>query len=442
MASNSQKKLTLSIALILLCISAVGASLTIVRLYVTENWIRHTYTIEVALGDLDSALTAAGRDRIAYVNTGTPEALQAFEDATTKVPPALARIRQLTIDNAAEQVLCDRLDANATRRLGASFESVRLKQENETDSSKQMALTVEVAEAAGETAAIAQQMRSNEDLLLAQRTNQSKLLFTITICMLLASFAISVVMFWIHKRLLDRELVERMAAEDSLRQLSTRLMRVQDEEAKRFARALHDSLGQDLVVAKIAAGSLLKEDPMNRQLAELVALLDDSVSQTRTISYLLHPPLLDEIGFASAAKWFIEGYTQRTGVAVTVDIPAHIHGLSRHMELGLFRILQESLTNIHRHSKSAKADVSVLVRSRSISLYVRDYGKGIPLETLENFRTKGTHVGVGLSGMKERVRELDGDLEIESDHTGTSIVVRLPLAVQAESPKPSLQVGD
>ncbi len=142
-----------------------------------------------------------------------------------------------------------------------------------------------------------------------------------------------------------------------------------------------------------------------------------------------------------AAKWFIEGYTQRTGVAVSVDIPAHIDGLSRHMELALFRILQEALTNIHRHSKSAKADVSVLVRSRNISLYVRDYGKGIPLDTLVNFRTKGTHVGVGLSGMKERVRELGGNFEIESDPTGTSIVVKLPLTTQAESPKPSLEVG-
>jgi signal transduction histidine kinase len=441
MASNRQKKLTLSIALILLCVSAIGASLTIIRLYQTENWIRHTYTVEVALGDLDTTLTAAGRSRVAYVNSGTPESLQAFTAATLKVPGALARIRQLTVDNPAEQGMCDRLDANASRRLAASFESVRLTQENQTDPSKQMALTVEVAEAAGETAAIAQQMRGNEDRLLAQRTNLSKLLFTVTVCMLLASFAISVVMFWIHNRLLDRELVERMAAEDSLRQLSTRLMRVQDEEAKRFARALHDSLGQDLVVAKIAAGGLLKDDPTNRRLAELVALLDDSVSQTRTISYLLHPPLLDEIGFASAAKWFIEGYTQRTGVAVSVDIPAHIDGLSRHMELALFRILQEALTNIHRHSKSAKADVSVLVRSRSISLYVRDYGRGIPFDTLVNFRTKGTHVGVGLSGMKERVRELGGNFEIESDHTGTSIIVKLPLTAQVESPKPSLQVG-
>ena len=439
MSSDRKAKLTLTVALILLCVSGIGASLTIVRLYLTESWVRHTYTVEVALGDLESALTAAGRDRVAYVNSGTPESLAEFSAATRKVPDALARIRELTTDSQAEQAICERLEANASRRLGVSFESVRLKQEGQTDPGKEMSLTVEISEAASETAAVAQQMRSNEDRLLAQRTSLSKVLFTITVCMLLVSFAISVVMFWFHNRLLDRELAERKTAENNMRQLSTRLMRVQDEEAKRFARALHDSLGQDLAVAKIAAGSLLKDDPMNHQLAELVALLDDSVSQTRTISYLLHPPLLDEIGFASAAKWFIEGYTQRTGVAVSVDIPAHIDGISRHVELALFRILQEALTNIHRHSKSAKADVSVRVGSRNISMLVRDYGKGIPRETLTNFRAQGTHVGVGLSGIKERVRELDGELQIESDLNGTRITVSVPLGAQVEAT--DVQVG-
>jgi signal transduction histidine kinase len=298
-----------------------------------------------------------------------------------------------------------------------------------------MNLTVEVSEAASETAALTQQIRTNEDRLLAQRTSLSKRLFAITVGMLAISFVVSVVMFGIHNRLLDRELADRVAAENSLHDLSTRLMRVQDEEAKRFARALHDSLGQDLVVAKITAGGLLKDEPANARLAELVALLDDTVSQTRTISYLLHPPLLDEIGFASAAKWFIEGYTQRTGVAVIVDIPAHIDGLSRHLELSLFRILQESLTNIHRHSKSARADVAVIVRARTISMIVRDFGRGIPAETLTNFRTKGTHVGVGLAGIKERVRELSGEFQIESDASGTAISVKLPLTSEIEAPR-------
>jgi signal transduction histidine kinase len=433
--SNRKKKLTLLAALALLCVSAIGACLTIARLYLTENWVRHTYAVEVALGDLESALVATGRSRVAYVNSGTPDSLQVFNSSIAKVPAAIAVLRNLTADNQSEQEICDRLQADVYKRLAPTSEGVRLKEQNQSDSNKQMHLTVEISEAASETAATAQQMRAIEDRLLAQRTSLSKRLFAITVGMLGVSFVISVVMFWIHNRLLDRELADRVAAENSLHQLSSRLMRVQDEEAKRFARALHDSLGQDLVVAKITAGGLLKDEPSNSRLAELVALLDDTVSQTRTISYLLHPPLLDEIGFASAAKWFIEGYTQRTGVAVIMDIPPHIDGLSRHLELSLFRILQESLTNIHRHSKSARADVAVVVRARTISMIVRDYGKGIPAVTLKNFRTKGTHVGVGLAGIKERVRELDGEFQIESDSTGTLISVKVPLTTSIAIPR-------
>jgi signal transduction histidine kinase len=421
-------------------VSAIGACLTIARLYLTENWVRHTYAVEVALGDLESALVAVGRTRVAYVNSGSADTLRAFNAYTAEVPEALATIRDLTADNLEEQQICNRLQAIAARRVALATEGVHLKQQNESDSDKQMNVTVEMSEVNSETAATAQQMRTIEDRLLAQRTSLSKRLFAITVGMLAISFVVSIVMFWIHNRLLDRELTDRKAAEDSLHQLSTRLMRVQDEEAKRFARALHDSLGQDLVVAKITAGGLLKDEPGNARLTELVALLDDTVSQTRTISYLLHPPLLDEIGFASAAKWFIEGFTQRTGVVLAVDIPAHIDGLSRHLELALFRILQESLTNIHRHSKSARADVTVTVRSRSISLIIRDFGKGIPAKTLENFRANGTHVGVGLAGIKERVRELDGEFQIESDSRGTSISVKVPLNAEIEAPRAPVRV--
>jgi two-component system NarL family sensor kinase len=205
-------------------------------------------------------------------------------------------------------------------------------------------------------------------------------------------------------------------------------MRVQDDERKRFARELHDGLGQNMVAEKIAIDSLLKRYPSEPELKELAALLDDSISQTRTISYLLHPPLLDELGLVSAVTWLTEGYAKRTGVEITLQIPAQTERLPRNFEVPLFRILQEALTNIHRHSKSAKADVSIQVNSHEVSPFVRDYGKGIPTETLENFKANGTHVGVGLAGMKERVRELGGMLEIKSDHTGTAIGVKIPVA--------------
>ncbi len=430
MSSHEKARLTLFMGLALLALSGIGASVGIVRLYLTEDWVRHTYTVEVALGDLESALAAVGRGRVAYVQSPNPQALRNFQDATKEVSVAMARIRSLTADNPGEVALCDQLQRNADRRVAPSAKSVQLAQRNQSDPTKQMQLTGEVAGAAIATAAIVEAMRGNEDKLLAQRTHLTNLLFAITVVILIVSFTTSAVMFWIHNRMLQRELHEREAAERQLRQLSVQLLRVRDIEARRFARELHDGLGQSLVAAKMIAESLSSEDSPNPKLEELARMVNEAASQTRTISYLLHPPMLDDLGFASAAEWFIEGFTQRTGVAVATRIPpAH---LPKDLELALFRILQEALTNIHRHSSSPKAEVSISLSARDVTLVVRDYGKGIPPETLDNFRSKGTHVGVGLAGMKERVTEFNGQLEIESDETGTKIVVKVPRAAQAE----------
>jgi signal transduction histidine kinase len=426
MSSQEKARLTLFIALLLLALSGIGASVAIIRLYLTEGWVQHTYTVEVALGDLESALARVGTARIAYVNSPNAESLQTFRDAAPKVPVALARIRSLTTDNTGERALCDQLQENADRRVAASVKSVELARQNQSDPTTQMQLTVQVAGAAIETAAIAQEMRRNEDELLAQRSHLSKLLFAATVGILIVSFTLSAVMFWIHNRMLQHELRDREAAEQQLRQLSIQLLRVRDAEARRFARELHDGLGQSMVAAKMIAESLSSEHPANQKLEELAKLIQEAASQTRTISYLLHPPMLDDLGFASAAEWFIDGFTQRTGVAVSTHISAEAEHLPKELELALFRILQEALTNIHRHSKSSKAEVSVSVVSQEVTLIVSDYGKGIPAETLANFRKKGTHVGVGLAGMKERATEFKGELEIQSDETGTRIIVRVP----------------
>jgi signal transduction histidine kinase len=310
--------------------------------------------------------------------------------------------------------------------------------QDRNDSSEEMQMTVQVAGAAMETAAIEQEMRSNEDELLEQRSHLSKLLFAATVVLLFGSFTISAVMFWIHNRMLQRELHEREAAQQQLRKLSIQLLRVRDDEARRFARELHDGLGQTMVAAKMMAEALSSQHPVNPKLEELAKLVQEAAAQTRTISYLLHPPMLDELGFASAAEWFIDGFTQRTGVPVSKDISPGAEHLPRDMELALFRILQEALTNIHRHSKSSKAEVSVSVKAREVTLIVSDYGKGIPADTLEHFRTKGTHVGVGLAGMKERVTEFNGELEIKSDGRGTRIVVRMPIASRPDLSVPSI----
>jgi two-component system NarL family sensor kinase len=155
-------------------------------------------------------------------------------------------------------------------------------------------------------------------------------------------------------------------------------------------------------------------------------LLDEAITETRTISHLLHPPLLDETGFASAARWYVEGFAERSGISTRLDLPEDFGRLPEPVELALFRVLQESLTNVHRHSKSPRADVSLRVFQDEVVLRVRDYGKGIPADVLDRFRQNRAHGGVGLAGMRERIHELGGRLEMESDSQGTQILVKIP----------------
>jgi two-component system NarL family sensor kinase len=173
---------------------------------------------------------------------------------------------------------------------------------------------------------------------------------------------------------------------------------------------------------------LLEKNPQDELLKEIDELLTQSVTETRAISHLLHPPLLDEVGIASAARWYLEGFAKRSGFELAVDIPDEVGRLPRTAELVLFRVLQESLTNIHRHSKSTRAEISLHSSPKGAVLRVRDFGKGMNRDVLESFRSTGTNVGVGLSGMRERVREQGGKFDIQSDRTGTTITVTMPIA--------------
>jgi signal transduction histidine kinase len=441
MSSDKKAKLTLSLALALLCISGIAAGITIARLYVSEKWIRHTYDVEVSVKDLESTLADVGRRRIAYHDSRSEADLVEFGAATNRVPGAVQKIRQLVSDDASELKLVDRLQSNANDRVAISVESVEATQRHQDDPAKDVEFTSRVARSSFETAEITDQMRENEDALLDQRVHTSSALFAVALAILISSSILSGVMFWIHYRLLNGELRQRRAAEKQLRQLSGRLMHLQDEERRRFARELHDSLGQNLAVAKMTMDSLVSAHPSDPRYSDLGGLLEECYSQTRTISYLLHPPLLDELGFASAAKWFIEGFSKRTGIQVTVDISKQAERLPRDLELVLFRILQETLTNIQRHSKSTRAIVSVEAKSEQVSMSVRDYGEGIPKEMLADLEANGAPGGVGLAGISERVREFGGKWDLKSSSAGTEVSVKIPLAssLAAESAPPKGQ---
>jgi len=223
-------------------------------------------------------------------------------------------------------------------------------------------------------------------------------------------------------------LVEQRTA--ALRLLSARLLRVQDEERRRIARELHDSLGQYLTAAKINLDVLARSDQKgSASLREAAELIDRAIADTRTLSHLLHPPLLDEAGFVAAAKWYVQGFGQRSGVAAELEIPGNFKRLPANVETVLFRVLQEALTNVHRHSRSRSVRVRLATPAQAITLTIQDHGKGMPPDTLNRFRKNGTNVGVGLAGMRERIKELGGTLNIKSDSSGTVLKVEIPLTM-------------
>lgn len=231
---------------------------------------------------------------------------------------------------------------------------------------------------------------------------------------------------------LQNEIAVRERAEADLRQLSIRLMGLQDEERRRIARDLHDTVGQTLAAVKMSI-ALIKQvnsfPPAAQPLIDdLNALADEALQEVRTTSYLLHPPLLDEAGIAPAARWFVEGFARRSGIDVQCGIPEHMDRPSRERELVLFRVLQESLTNVHRHSQASRANVHLTCIGDHIELEVRDNGKGIPEDRTKPVNGSVAHSGVGIAGMRERVLKVGGQLCIQSLHPGTSIRVIVPLA--------------
>jgi two-component system CheB/CheR fusion protein len=216
---------------------------------------------------------------------------------------------------------------------------------------------------------------------------------------------------------------------ESLRQLSSSLHHMQDDERRKIARELHDSVGQYLVSVKMNLAQADHGDVQKSKtaLSESNELLDRCIAEIRTISHLLHPPLLDESGLASAAKWYVEGFGERSSIEASLDVSPHFERLPQAVEMALFRTLQESLTNVHRHSGSSKVDIRIELQDGQVGLIVRDYGKGVSSEKLESFHATGGSLGVGLTGMRERILELGGNLQIVSESPGISVRATIPI---------------
>jgi PAS domain S-box-containing protein len=245
-----------------------------------------------------------------------------------------------------------------------------------------------------------------------------------------------------------RELAETLDAEvrvrtsevvqqsEQLRDLSSRLLQAQDEERRHIARELHDSAGQILTALGMTLAEAARHAPrrahgLAKPMEESQHLVQQLSQEIRTMSYLLHPPLLDETGLSEALRWYIQGLSERSGLEITLEVAPDFKRLSREMELVMFRLVQECLTNIHRHSGSTSAVIRVARDHANVSLEVQDKGKGISAEKLSEMQSQGS--GVGIRGMRERARHFGGHMMIESNHKGTKIAFKFPLSKDVAS---------
>jgi PAS domain S-box-containing protein len=228
---------------------------------------------------------------------------------------------------------------------------------------------------------------------------------------------------------LQRRNTEIVQQSDQLRDLSGKLMFAQDQERRHIARELHDSAGQNLAalgmtLARIERDAKLDPTRLSESIKEAHDLVQDLTQEIRTTSYLLHPPMLDESGLSSALRWYLEGLADRSGLRIELNIADDFGRLAPEIELAIFRLVQECLTNIHRHSGSKSAVIRITSEPEKIYVEVQDRGKGISQERLAEVQLRG--VGVGIRGMQERIRQSHGELTIDSNALGTKIIAIFP----------------
>lgn len=227
-------------------------------------------------------------------------------------------------------------------------------------------------------------------------------------------------------------LITDLTARKEQSELAARFQRMQDDERKRIARELHDSVGQLLAaigmnISVVQAQTQKLDSEGARAISENAMLVEQVSREIRTISHLLHPPLLDIAGLVSALRWYVDGFSERSKIKVELDIPSDFGRLPDEVEIAIFRIVQECLTNIHRHSGSDTATIAVFRENDRLTVQVRDNGKGISKEKQRDLLESG-RAGIGFGGMRERLRQLDGTLEIESEGTGTTVIAKFKIA--------------
>ncbi len=394
------------------------------------HWVSHSHQVQTVIEEIRSNLYATRNGRLLYVFADQPEGLDQYRIAADALPAQISTLRDLTAGNPTQQSLLAGLSPLVQQQLLLLRTSTEMARQGGSIQSQQE-LTNATQELSRQVFDKLESLRFEEERVLSQRRIISEKTYRAVKTVLSISFVLVFFFTLLSFSELVIQLRERQNAEQVVRRLSGRILQEQDEERRKLARDLHDGIGQLFTALKMtlsqAARAQSNSAEDSQAISESLQLVEEGISQSRTLSYLVHPPMLDEIGFSAAAKWLVDGFSDRSKIAVSLDIPADLK-LPRELELTLFRVLQEGLTNIHRHSGSNKADVVVAAQSGFIVMTLRDYGKGIPESVLQNFKTSGAPAGVGLGGMRGRIADMDGTLDLESPEQGALLRVTIPLA--------------
>jgi len=460
--SPLQNKVIIAFGVALASIAAIGALQyrTLQRLNEDNLRVSRNQEILRELGAIRSTTNRADAFVQSFVVTGQGDDLAQYSQVVADLHQHLQTLQALNVGNSFQY-------ANAVALEGLANETIRTLQTESNarrtgtlSAEKLLSLESPVRKTIGDQRALTLVMQTAELKALKDwreqaqgtnhQTNQLVLFGAALACGLLCSAGIALYIDLAERGKVERSRINAHAAlqrtnlaletqirektetelklqqsERSLRQLSLRLLKTQDEERRHIGRELHDSLGQYLAALNMGLQSLkgsIAPDPAglraHEKLSECSNLTAESLREVRTMSYLLHPPLLEECGLSSAIPSYLQGFSKRSGIQVTLDISPGFGRLPEDVELALFRVLQESLTNVHRHSGSRTAHVRALMHDGLVTIEISDHGSGLSVESRSDLSGMS---GVGLKGMMERMRQFGGSLEIDSSDAGTTI---------------------
>jgi signal transduction histidine kinase len=418
----------------ILIATTLGAIRTEYAAILSRNSIVHTYQVRDQVAALQMARADIRATAYAYIMRNNTARQARLMELVGEANLTVNNILNLVQDNPSQAERAKRLKGlieDQTSQLRACVESAECSASDFADDELN-----EVQAREGQIRALAIAMDDEEARLVQERLSTWNSLFRRNLIIIFTALLIALLLVVYSFRLLNteasvRKQLERVAQEntESFRALSARILELQDIERRKIARELHDSVGQYLAGLKMNLSQLSSSKaalPMAADwLPDTIEMTDRAIGEIRTISHLLHPPLLDELGLESSAKWYVGEFAKRSGTKVKLEVGGIAERLPRGIELALFRVLQEALTNVHRHAAATFVDVTVTCTDGRVILEVSDNGKGIPPRVLNQFRAGGA-AGIGLAGMRERLGELRGTLEVESSPPGTKVRATLP----------------